>query len=49
MIYGNEEGVLTDIRVTIAVEKDIFVKFADRLITIVSEMEFEDRNINAKL
>ena len=49
MIYGNEEGVLTDIRVTIAVEKDIFVKFADRLRAIVSEMELEDGYINAKL
>jgi len=49
MIYANEEGVLTDIRLTIAMESDIFVKFADRLRATIIEMELEDRNINARL
>jgi hypothetical protein len=49
MIYANEEGVLTDIRLTIAMERDVFVKFADRLRAVIIEMELEDRNINARL
>jgi hypothetical protein len=31
MIYGSVHGVLTDIRLAIAIEADLFRKFADKL------------------
>ena len=49
MVYGNAEGVLTDIRLTIAIETDLFVLFADKLRVIINELELQDSNIDAKL
>lgn len=38
MIYGNVHGVLTDIRLTIAIETDLFRNFADKLRACVLEL-----------
>jgi hypothetical protein len=40
MIYGNVDGVLTDIRFAIAVETDIFRKFADKLRACLLLLQF---------
>jgi hypothetical protein len=49
MVYAGESGLLSEIRLAIAIEVDIFRKFADKLRAIVLELEFEYRNISPKL
>lgn len=42
-------GIFADIRFTIAVEPTYFRKFADKLISSLFEVEFQFREIDAKL